>query len=61
MSVPVGGRGFNSLFDLFPTLEATAFGCEGAKHLPPRFDQVEIGGIGRLEDKLPPRMVQAEE
>src|SRR3954469_7824925 len=61
MFVPVGGGAFDRLLDLGPGLEPAAFQGQGAEHLPPGFDQVEIGGILGLEDELPARMEQAEQ
>src|SRR3954468_8839775 len=59
--VPVGGSSFDGLLDLGPSLEPAAFQSQGAQHLPPGLDQVEIGRILGLEDELPARMKQAEQ
>jgi hypothetical protein len=61
MFIPVGGGAFDRLLDLGPGFEPAAFQGQGAEHLPPGFDQVEIGGILGLEDELPARMEQAEQ
>ena len=59
--VPVGGGAFNRLLDLGPGLEPATFQSQGAEHLPPWLDQVEVGCILGLEDELPARMEQAEQ
>ena len=59
--VPVGGGAFNRLLDLGPGLEASPFQGQGAQHLPPGLDQVEISGILGLEDELPAWVKQAEQ
>ena len=59
--VPVGGGAFNRLLDLGPSLKASPFQGQGAQHLPPRLDQVEISGIGGLKDELPAGVKQAEQ
>src|SRR5918995_464703 len=59
--IPVGGSAFNRLLDLGPGLEPAAFQSQGAQHLPPGLDQVEIGCILGLEDELPAWMEQAEQ
>src|SRR6185436_14710601 len=59
--VPVGGGAFNGLLDLGPGFEPATFEGQGAQHLPPWLDQVEVGRILGLEDELPARMEQAEQ
>ena len=59
--VPVGGCPIDGLLDLGPCLEPAAFQCQGAQHLPPWLDQVEVGRILGLEDEFPARMEQAEQ
>jgi hypothetical protein len=59
--VPVGGGAFDGLLDLGPGFEPSPFQRQGAEHLPPRFDQVEVSRILGLEDELPARMEQAEQ
>jgi hypothetical protein len=59
--VPVGSGAFNRLLDLGPGLEASPFQGQGAQHLPPGLDQVEVGRVLGLEDELPARMEQAEQ
>ena len=59
--VPVGGGAFNRLLDLGPGLEPAAFQSQGAEHLPPGLDQVEVGRRLGLEDELPARMQQGEQ
>ena len=60
MFVPIGCGGFDRLLHFRPSLEAAAFERERAQDFPPRLDEIEIRGILRLEDELPPRMLQAE-
>src|ERR671913_606891 len=59
--IPVGGGAFNRLLDLGPGFESSTFQSQGAEHLPPGLDQVEVGCILGLEDELPARMEQAEQ
>ena len=59
--IPVGGGAFNRLLDLGPGFEPATFQSQGAEHLPPGLDQVEVGCILGLEDELPARMEQAEQ
>jgi hypothetical protein len=59
--VPVGSGAFNRLLGLGPGLEASPFQGQGAQHLPPGLDQVEVGRVLGLEDELPARMEQAEQ
>src|SRR5712692_6226961 len=61
MGVPIGRGGDDGRLELVPGLEAFAFEGERAQGLPPRFDQVEVGGVLGLEDELPARMGQGEE
>ena len=53
MGVPVRRRCLDGPAYLVPRVEAMAFERQRPPHFPPRFDQVEIGCIGGLEDKLP--------
>ena len=59
--IPVGGGCLHGVTDLLPGLKVMAFERQRAQDLPPRFDQVEIGGIGRLVHHLPTGMVYQEE
>src|SRR3954467_12695515 len=59
--VPVRGGPFDGLLDLGPGLEAASLQGQGAQHLPPRLDQVQVGGVLGLEHELPARMQQAEQ
>ena len=59
--VPVGGGSRDRLLDLGPSFEAAAFQRQRAQHLPPGFDQVEVGRVLGLEHELPARMQQAEQ
>ena len=58
MRVPVSGGVFDRLGQLGPGLKAAAFERQPSQHLPPGFDQVEVSGIGGLEDKMPARVGQ---
>src|SRR5688572_27823448 len=59
--VPVGGGPLDRLFDVGPGLAAAAFEGQRAQHLPPRPDQVQVGGVFGLEDELPAWMQEAEQ
>src|SRR5215212_4595605 len=59
--VPVGRGSRDRLLDLGPALETAALQRQRAQHLPPRLDQVQVGGILGLEHKFPARMQQAEQ
>src|SRR3954468_7694255 len=59
--VPVGRGSSDRLLDLGPGLETAALQRQRAQHLPPRLDQVQVGGVLGLEHELPARMQQAEQ
>ena len=59
--IPVGGGAFNRLLDLGPRLEPATFQSQGAEHLPPWLNQVQVRCVLGLEDELPARMEQAEQ
>ena len=59
--VPVGGGALDGLLDLGPGIEAPPFKDQGAQHLPPRLDEVQVGRVLRLEDELPAWMGQGEQ
>src|SRR3712207_5323047 len=59
--VPVSGCLRDGLYDRVPGLEAAAGESQRAQHLPPRLDEVEVGGILRLEHHLPARVRQHEQ
>src|SRR3954453_23565714 len=61
VGVPVIGGTLYGLLDLGPCLKATPLQRKRAQHLPPRLQQVQIGGIDRLEHKLPTRVNQREQ
>ncbi len=61
MRIPVGGGRLDGLHDLLPGLKTPAFESQRTQDLPPRFDQVQIGRIGRLIDKFPARMMDHEQ
>src|SRR3954471_21871582 len=61
VGVPVIGGTLHGLLDLGPCLKATPLQRKRAQHLPPRLQQVQIGGIDRLEHKLPTRVNQREQ
>ena len=61
MGIPVGGGRLDRRLDLFPGLKALALERQRALDLPPGFDQVQVGRIGRLIDKLPTRMMDHEQ
>jgi hypothetical protein len=59
--VPVGGRLRDGAADFLPRREPPPLQRQALEHLPPRLDQVEVGGVLRLEDELPPRVRQAKQ
>ena len=59
--IPIGGGSLHRFGDLLPGLEVVAFERQRAQDFPPRFDQVEIGGIGGLVHHLPAGMMHQEE
>ncbi len=59
--VPVSAGFCNNWFHLFPGLEPLAFERKRLERLPPRLNQIEIGGIFRLENKFPAWMGQVKE
>jgi hypothetical protein len=61
MGIPVARCGLHRRADLLPGLKPVAFERQRAQNLPPRLDQVEIGGILGLEDELEARMRQGKE
>src|SRR5829696_4793460 len=61
MGVPVLGGSIESRTELLPRLEAAAREGQRAQYLPPRLDQIEVGGVPRLEDELPARVDQRPE
>ncbi len=61
VGIPVGGGFLDRFLDLLPVLKAFALERQRAQDLPPGFDQVQVGRIGRLIDKLPTRMMNHEE
>ncbi len=61
MGIPVGRGGLDRLHDLLPGLKALAFESQRTQDLPPGFDQIEIGCIRRLIDKLRARMMDHEQ
>jgi hypothetical protein len=52
MGIPVGGSRLHRFLDLLPGLKAFALERQRAQDLPPRFDQIKVGRIGRLIDEL---------
>src|SRR6266436_5349218 len=61
VGIPVGRRHACGGCELLPGREAAALERQGPQDLPPRLDQVQVGGVGWLEDELPTRVGQAEE
>src|SRR3954452_5458243 len=59
--VPVRGGAADGFFDLGPGLEAATLQRQRAQDLPPRLDQVEVGGILGLEHELPARVRECEQ
>jgi len=61
VGIPVGRGRLDRFLNLLPGLEALAFESQRTQDLPPGFDEIEIGGIRRLIDKFPARMMDHEE
>src|SRR6266702_5491994 len=61
MRIPVGSGFLHRFLDLLPSLKAFAFERQRAQDLPPGFDQVQVGRIGGLIDKLPAGMMDHEQ
>ena len=61
VGIPVGRGRFDRFFNLLPVLKAFALERQRAQDLPPRFDQIKVGRIGRLIDDLPARMMDHEQ
>src|SRR5438093_468193 len=61
MSIPISRGSFDRLLNFRPRFKAAAFERQRAQRLPPRLDQVEIGGILRLKDEFPTRMLQTKQ
>ncbi len=53
MGVPVDSRGSNRCTDLIPGFKTPTFKSKGPQHFPPRLNQVKVGGILGLKNKLP--------
>ena len=60
-SIPAGSGSLNGLADLLPGMKASSFERQRTQHLPPGFNQVEIGGVPGLKDEYPAGMAQTEE
>lgn len=61
MEVPVLCGFGNRFFDLLPSLKSSSSQGERAKGLPPRLDEVEIGGSCRNVGELPARVREQEQ
>src|SRR5262245_59422124 len=61
MSIPVGRRRLDGSADFLPGRKAMPLEGERAQDLPPWFDQIQVGGVLRLEDELPARMGEGKE
>src|SRR4028118_776980 len=61
MSVPVTSSFTDGLSNLLPGVETPALQRERTQHLPPGFYQVQVRGVHRLEDELPPGVSSGEE
>ena len=57
VGIPVGRGRLHRFLNLLPGLKALAFESQRTQDLPPGFDEIEIGGIRRLIDELPARMM----
>jgi hypothetical protein len=61
VGIPIGGGCFDCCYHLVPGLKTPAFERQRTQDLPPGFDQVQIGRIRRLIDKLPAGMMDHEQ
>jgi hypothetical protein len=61
MRVPVRTGLYDSLLDSFPRQKLSPFESQRLQDLPPQLDEVQVGCVLGLEDKLPARMSQIEE
>ena len=61
MSIPIGRCRSYRFFHLLPGFKAMPFEGQGAQDLPPRLNQIQVGGVGGLEHEFPTRMSQIEE
>src|SRR4051812_11618944 len=59
--IPVLGSPLDGGDNLGPVLEALTRKGQRLEDLPPRFDQVEVGGVFGLEHEFPSRMADHEE
>ena len=58
VSIPVLRGRFYGLTEVLPRGEATPLQRQRTQHLAPRLDEMEIGGVLRLEGELPAGMGQ---
>lgn len=61
VGIPIRRGLLDGLLDFLPGLETSAFERQRFEGLPPGFNQVQVGGVGRLEDELPTWIGQVEE
>ncbi len=61
VGIPVSCSRFNGCNHFVPGLKTSSFQCQRTQDLPPRFDQIQGGGIGGLRDELPVRMADHEQ
>src|SRR4051794_64405 len=61
MFVPIGRRLLDRTTDLLPALEPPTFQRQRSQDLPPRFDQIQVRRVLRLEHELPPGKRQREQ
>jgi hypothetical protein len=61
VGIPVGRGRLDRFLNLLPGLKALAFESQRTQDLPPGFDEIEIGCIRRLIDKLRAWMMDHEE
>src|SRR5512141_738988 len=61
MGIPVGRSIMDRLADVSPGFETAALLSQRAQCLPPRLDQVQVGGVLGLEDELPALMSQGKQ
>src|SRR5450631_2314589 len=61
MLIPIHRCFFDGFLDFSPALKTASFECQRFERLPPRLDQVEIGGVRGLKDEFPAWIGQIEE
>lgn len=61
VGIPVRSGCFHGYSHLVPSLKAPSLQGQRTQDFPPRFNQIQVGRIGGLIDKLPARMMDHEQ